>query len=193
MPATRPHVDREVKQAEILDAAETLLLRDGYDATTMVAVARAAGVANNAIYWYFPGKDEVLAAVLRRRQARALAELEHIGPGSVEKRVRALLAQLDQVAMLTATVHERARRSEAVADQHRSFHKVAEQYLDAGFRSEGLTGQNASRAAAAIMAMVEGIHLHEPHRDVASRDRLIMWTLRRLLASAKKPAAARAR
>ncbi len=33
-----------------MDAADELLLRDGYDATTMAASARAAGVASNAVY-----------------------------------------------------------------------------------------------------------------------------------------------
>lgn len=68
MPSNRQHIDRDAKAAEILDAAESLLLSDGYEATTMAAIARGAGVSNNAVYWYFPGKDELLAAVLRRRR-----------------------------------------------------------------------------------------------------------------------------
>ena len=64
MPANRPHVDRDAKAAEILDAAEVLLLSDGYEAMTMASVARAAGISSNAVYWYFPSKDELLAAVL---------------------------------------------------------------------------------------------------------------------------------
>jgi AcrR family transcriptional regulator len=73
MPATRPHLDRDLKRKQILDTAEKLFLRDGFEATAMAAVARRAGIANNAVYWYFPSKDDLLAAVLQRRQERALA------------------------------------------------------------------------------------------------------------------------
>jgi AcrR family transcriptional regulator len=191
VPATRPHVDRDVKRAEILDAAETRLLRDGYEDTAMAAIARDAGVANNAVYWYFTSKDELLAAVLQRRQERGLEELEARAPATVEDRVLGLLAQLDEVANLTAAVHDRAARSEAVAGTHERFHQLAERFLGAGFRDAGLAAADAKRASAAVMAMVEGIHLHEPERDPASRDRLILWTLRRLVAPAGRRRASR--
>jgi AcrR family transcriptional regulator len=182
MPATRPHLDRDAKRAEILDAAEPLLLRHGYDETTMAAVAQAARVASNAVYWYFPSKDDLLAAVLRRRQERALAAVAERGDDDLEQRVSALLAQLDQVANLTASVHDRARHSDAVAEVHRAFHTAADAYLQTAFRDAGLARADATRAAGAIMAMVEGIHLHQRSRDRSARDRLIGWTLRRLVA-----------
>ena len=189
MPATRTDLDRDIKRGEVLDAAETLLLRDGYDDTTMAEVARAAGVANNSVYWYFASKDELLAAVLRRRQERALAEIADLATSSLEGRVLALLAQLDQVASLTAAVHERARHNTAVADMHQAFHATAERELGKGFRDAGLRPQEARRAAATIMAMIEGIHLHEKTRDPAARNRLILWTLHRLVAASADGAA----
>ena len=32
-----------------------------------------------------------------------------------------------------------------------------------------------------MMALVEGIHLHEPDRDTAARDDLVLWTFHRLV------------
>jgi AcrR family transcriptional regulator len=189
MPATRPDLHRDTKRREILDAAETLLLRDGYANTTMAAIARAARVANNSVYWYFPSKDDLLAAVLQRRQERALAEVADVATSGLEQRVLALLAQLDQVAILTAAVHERARHNPAVADMHRAFHATAERELGAGFRDAGLRPQDAGRAAAAIMAIIEGIHLHEEKRDPVARNRLILWTVDRFLATSADRAA----
>jgi AcrR family transcriptional regulator len=180
MPATRPHLDRDAKHAEILDAAEALLLRDGYDATAMAAIARRAGVANAAVYWYFPSKDDVLAAVLQRRQERAVASPEFTR-GSLDERVVAMLGQLDEVANLTAAVHERSNHSAAVAEVHSSFHAAAERLLQAEFRTAGLSAGDARRGAAALMAVVEGIHLHERQRDPAARNELVLWTLHRLL------------
>jgi AcrR family transcriptional regulator len=182
MPATRPHIDRDVKKGEILDAAEKLLLRDGYDATTMAAIAREAGVANNAVYWYFPSKDDVLASVLERRLTLVLANLADSPSAGFEEQVRSLLAELDEVAKLTAAVHERSKHSAAVSEMHRRFHREADRYLTTSFRDAGLNRADAGRAAAAIMAMVEGVHLHEPDRDSAARDHLVLWALGRMTA-----------
>jgi AcrR family transcriptional regulator len=180
MPATRPHLDRDIKRKQILDAAENLLLTNGFDATTMASVAGRAGVANNAVYWYFPSKDELLAAVLRRRQEQALAKLPPLAATTLEEQITAMLAELDQVAILTATVHERAEQSTAVAEMHEAFHSAADGLLRSLFREAGLDEADAGQAAKAMMAMIEGIHLHERSRDTAARDDLVLWTLHRL-------------
>jgi AcrR family transcriptional regulator len=180
MPATRPHLDRDLKRKQILDAAEKLFLRNGYEATAMAAVARRAGVANNAVYWYFPSKDDLLAATLQRRQERALAQLPDPAISTPKERILAMLTQLDQVAKLTATVHERARHSTAIAETHEAFHAAADRLLQGLFRDAGLDTSDATHAAKAMMALVEGIHLHEPDRDTAARDDLVLWTFHRL-------------
>ncbi len=180
MPATRPHLDRDLKRKQIVDAAEKLLLRSGYEATTMAAVARRAGVANNAVYWYFPSKDDLLAAVLQRRQERVLVELPEPATATPEEQILAMLAQLDRVANLTATVHERAKHSIAVAEMHKAFHGAADRLLQSLFRDAGLGEDDATQAAKVMMAVVEGIHLHEMSRDIAARNDLVLWTLHRL-------------
>jgi AcrR family transcriptional regulator len=186
MPATRPHLDRDLKRKQIVDAAEKLFLCNGYEATAMAAVARRARVANNAVYWYFPSKDDLLAAVLQRRQERALAELPAPATSTAEEQVLALLAQLDQVATLTAAVHERAKLSTAVAETHAAFHRAADRLLQSIFRDAGLDEDDATQAAKAIMALVEGIHLHETSRDSAARNDLVLWTVRRIAPGARR-------
>ena len=183
MPANRPHVDRDAKAAEILDAAESLLLKDGYDSTTMAAIASRAGVSSNAVYWYFPGKDELLAAVLRRRQERGFARLDEAPPAPLEDRALAVLGELDAIANLSAAVHERARHSAAVAEVHEDFHAEIGRRVRLGFEAAGLESRDARLAAAAIIAIVEGVHLHDEDRDSEARDELVLWTLRRLLAT----------
>ena len=180
MPATRRHLHRDLKRKQILDAAEKLFLRDGYEATAMAEVARRAGVANNAVYWYFPSKDDLLAAVLARRQELALESMPGRETLTPEEQVLTMLAQLDQVAKLTATVHERAQHSAAVADMHEAFHATADRLMRRLFQDAGLDSNDAAQAAKAMMALVEGIHLHEPDRDTAARDDLVLWTLHRL-------------
>ena len=72
MPRNHRDVDREVKRDAIEQAAADLMLRHGYEATSMAAVADKAGVATNTVYWYFRNKDELLIAVLDRVVAEAL-------------------------------------------------------------------------------------------------------------------------
>jgi AcrR family transcriptional regulator len=179
MPANRPHLDHDAKAAQIAEAAESLLLRDGFESTTMAAIAGAAGVSTNAVYWYFPSKDELLAAVLSRRQEQALSRLDAGADSSLLERTRAALAELDSVASLTAAVHERAKHSDAVAEVHEDFHATVDRRLRAGFERAGLAEADARMAAAAIVAIVEGIHLHDAPHDPAARDELVLWALRR--------------
>ena len=51
-------------RARIVDAAARLFVDDGYVATTIEAVADAAGVAVQTVYYVFGTKRNLLAAVL---------------------------------------------------------------------------------------------------------------------------------
>jgi AcrR family transcriptional regulator len=183
MPRNHQHIDRAAKTARILDAAEELLLRDGYDATTMAAIARAAGVANNAVYWYFPGKDDLLAAVLERRLERAATRADVETDQPLLARAMSALAELDAVSVLTSTVHERAKCSPAVASVHQAFHDILSERATEGLKSAGMSDDDARMAAAAVIAVIEGIHLHEPARDPDSRNHLVGWLIQRLTAT----------
>ncbi len=66
MPKTRHAVDRDEKVEEILAIAERRLRDGGFEALSVAAIARELGVAQNAIYWYFPSKDHLFVAVLER-------------------------------------------------------------------------------------------------------------------------------
>jgi AcrR family transcriptional regulator len=184
MPANRPHLDRDAKAAQIVDAAEGLLLQDGFEATTMAAIARGAGVSSNAVYWYFPSKDDVLAAVMRRRQDRAMARADAETDVSLAERARAALAELDEVANLSVAVHERAKHSPAVAAVHEYFHAAVDERLRGVFEAAGLAESDAKMATAATVAIVEGVHLHDAPRDPAARDELVLWALRRFAGDA---------
>lgn len=59
----------------VLGAARELFLRDGYAATSLVAVARHAGFSTGAVYSNFPGKLGLALEVLREIEAERVAEL----------------------------------------------------------------------------------------------------------------------
>src|SRR5712691_5857363 len=64
MPRTRSELERDAKVAEIVEAAERRLHEGGYEALSVAAIARELGLAQNAIYWYFPSKDHLFVAAL---------------------------------------------------------------------------------------------------------------------------------
>ncbi len=51
----------------LLDAAELLMIEDGYAAVTYRAVATRAGVTPALVQYYFPTLDDLLLAMIRRR------------------------------------------------------------------------------------------------------------------------------
>lgn len=63
----------------MLDAAERLMARDGYEAATVAAVVEEAGIPASSIYHYFGSKEGVLLAVMERGAERffeALPDLD---------------------------------------------------------------------------------------------------------------------
>jgi AcrR family transcriptional regulator len=58
----------------ILDAAERLFAKSGFAATTIKAIARAAGVNSALLYYYFADKEALYRAVLEREMRLLAAE-----------------------------------------------------------------------------------------------------------------------
>lgn len=58
------------RRKKLLDAAERLILEQGFDAMSVAALATAAGIGKGAVYLEFTGKHEILDAVLQRANLR---------------------------------------------------------------------------------------------------------------------------
>ncbi|HTX78513.1 MAG TPA: helix-turn-helix domain-containing protein [Longilinea sp.] len=58
--------DNDERHQQILDAAATVIVRQGYDKTTMNDIAEEAGASRRTVYLYFKGKEELLEALLYR-------------------------------------------------------------------------------------------------------------------------------
>ncbi|MCZ6692006.1 MAG: TetR/AcrR family transcriptional regulator [Planctomycetota bacterium] len=61
---------------KIVKAAEDLLYRRGYHATSIGAIARAAGVPKGSLYNHFKGKSDLAAHLMDRFADRAISQLE---------------------------------------------------------------------------------------------------------------------
>jgi AcrR family transcriptional regulator len=60
----------EATRAAIFEAALELFREKGFDATTMQDIAVRAGVVKSAAYYYFPGKEAIIAAYYQIVQTR---------------------------------------------------------------------------------------------------------------------------
>lgn len=66
--ARRTRLAPAARKARILDRAAAVILAEGLGAATMERLARDEGVSKGLVYTYFPTRDAVLAALLRREQ-----------------------------------------------------------------------------------------------------------------------------
>ena len=124
----------------MLDAATTLFLRDGYGATSLEAVAAAAGVSKRTLYARFAGKADLLRVVVARLVARWLPAFD-TGLDRASGLEAALLAAA-RVMLATALVPEALALHRLVVAEIGRFPELARvlQESGAGIGLERLTG-----------------------------------------------------
>jgi AcrR family transcriptional regulator len=66
--------DARDRRSRILDGARAAFLRFGFERSSMADIAAGAGVSRTALYHYFPGKEEVLRAVVDELHAKSLSD-----------------------------------------------------------------------------------------------------------------------
>jgi AcrR family transcriptional regulator len=115
VPKTRQAIARDEKIEEILAIAEERLREGGYEALSVAGIARELGVAQNAIYWYFPSKDHLFVAVLERLLREIAARKPSKAVGEVE-RILWFTDQFRVFSDLRGAMNERARSSPVVAN-----------------------------------------------------------------------------
>jgi TetR/AcrR family transcriptional regulator len=128
--ATTPRQRRkEARPQELLDAALELFVEKGFAATRSEEVAALAGVSKGTLYLYYPSKEELLKAVIRRTISAEIAEgvdivRNHEGPTA---------------ELLTYLIHEWWRRigqtkasgiCKLVMAEVRNFPEIAQFYLE---------------------------------------------------------------
>lgn len=91
--ARPPLGSRQVMRDAILDAANELLGRYGYNKMTVDDLAAEVGIGKGTIYLHFPSKEEVVLSTIDRMVDRLLVKLAEIaeGPGSVSSRLESML------------------------------------------------------------------------------------------------------
>jgi AcrR family transcriptional regulator len=75
---------------EVLDAALDLFARNGFAATRMDDIAKAAGLSKAAIYLYFPSKADVFKALVETRIVSLRNEIAMVGHAMMDDPVAGL-------------------------------------------------------------------------------------------------------
>lgn len=106
--------DTDERQQQILNAAAAVIVRLGYDKTTMSDIADEAGVSRGTVYLYFKGKEELFEALFYREwtlYAQTWLECIEADPrgGTIGGHYRALFRAIDSRPLI-ASLMRRDRR-----------------------------------------------------------------------------------
>jgi AcrR family transcriptional regulator len=156
-----------IKREAILDAALEVFSQVGFQGSTLREIARKCGVSHQSLMHYFPSKQELLIAVLHRRDERlrrhfadpsglavgeliALAEYNASAPGHIE---------LFSAAAAEATAADHPGH-EYYAQFYRSLVSSMTVYLtiadEHGMLRPGISPEIAARV---LLALVDGLQL----------------------------------
>lgn len=116
--ATRRQADARERQARVLEAAAGLFVEQGYGATSIAQIARAAGVSPQSVYATFESKAGVLEAALGAARTGGEADRMHQMPAAEAVRHEPdLRARTSMVAALLRAGYDRSARLIAIVEQ----------------------------------------------------------------------------
>ena len=177
MPRPSKAVDR---RRQIVRGLMRAMAKRGYAGAPVSAIAREAGLTAGLVHYYFESKQDILLAVLRAIHATALERFEwrlSRAGGDPWKRLFALTDALLEndasseadvaaacwVAIAAEAIHEASVRREyevLLEDLGRRLQRLLREVLAA----EGRSTRNVKALAAAVAALVHGVH----HLDAAA-------------------------
>jgi TetR/AcrR family transcriptional regulator, cholesterol catabolism regulator len=182
VPRTRSELERDAKVSEIVEAAEQRLREGGYEALSVAAIARELGLAQNAIYWYFPSKDHLFVAALEGTLRKIVARKpRHEEAGSVE-RILWFTDQFQELSELTGAMNERARDSQVVADFVEELDALLSRMLSNALRDH-VPAEELPVAVEVFRATVEGTFVKGLNKR--ARRKVLTFALERLMSKAR--------
>lgn len=75
-----PRMPPQQRREQLLDAALTVIIEQGYEGISIEAIARTAGVTRPVIYDHFPNLAQLLRALIDREEQSALEQLAAVVP-----------------------------------------------------------------------------------------------------------------
>lgn len=157
----------QAKREAILDAALTVFGQSGFHGASLREIARECGVSHQSLMYYFPTKDELLLAVLRRRDERLRRHFDDDGGMSVGELVGLAEANVEMPGVIqlfnTASAESTSPDHPAhgyYADFYERIVGSTSRYLavaeEHGLLRPGYTAESAARV---VLAVQDGLQL----------------------------------
>ena len=128
----------EAKESSILDAAEKIFARVGFDGAKVSEIARAASVAEGTVYLYYKNKQDLLAGVVGRFWTQLTLGAEAAIEPDVTTREQLeqlghyhLNSILDQFEVVSLTYRARPQQEQDL-DQVREYVRVFDRIMQRG-------------------------------------------------------------
>jgi AcrR family transcriptional regulator len=162
-----------LRREQIVRATIRCLAREGYTRLTMKKVARAAGVSQGILHYYFTDKRAMLAATLTtvsRDLDRRVAAAQSRATRDPAARLRALVRACLEVAVRRPEfwvvflefwgemVHDRRLR-EVNAEVYTRTRKLIGRLIADGVRTGHFRAVDPERAAGVVLGLVDGVSL----------------------------------
>lgn len=156
------------KALQALAAAKVIFLESGFDAATMDAIAREAGISKATLYAYFAGKEELFEALIRN-ECRAVNARLYVPDLENES----VAAELEKVA----TNFRRLFTQKQGLDLYRIIVPVAPRFprLAQVFYEEG-PGTSLGQCTRYFEALNQSGRLRTPDPEIAARQFLALVT-----------------
>lgn len=182
----RPTLDQaNLIEAEILSAATLLFRARGYDATSMEAVAGAAGISKRTLYLRYRSKEALIKAVIEDRVAQwaKTASLNDIGLSDDFKTRMVQHARTLAHALGDKEIRDFSRLVDQIST---IFPEFAKFFYDVGYRYEldflaaeirrgtanaGVPAKNPERVAQLLLNMIIGWrNTEDPIRELSAAE-----------------------
>jgi AcrR family transcriptional regulator len=169
MPKNKREIDHSVKKLAICTIAYNLFVEQGYEGTSMAAIAEALGVSQNTLYWYFSNKDQLLMDVVDARIQSVMQGYSLLQDGSVSGRLQWLLDQVHGSGALINVVHGRVSASPEVRQWHQGLHQKLQGLFTERLVTRGVPAAQADVIVQTAMFAFEGVATHPTSSDSAAK------------------------
>jgi AcrR family transcriptional regulator len=187
----------QARRQQILDAAATCFVREGFHGTSISTISKAAGMSAGHIYHFFESKEAIIGALVQRKLERSLEIVlqfeseEDLFQAMIDRVEMGLKEKTDlDTAALEVEILAEAARNPAVARIVRAADAAKRERLCALHRdarqARGMGLADADAAIEVLMALFDGLSARvicHPDLDKSAVLPMLQAALRTLLAA----------
>jgi AcrR family transcriptional regulator len=167
----KEELEQERRQ-QILEAAETVFSRQGFNDARMDDIVAESGLSKGALYWYYKSKDAIIMALLDRVFLAQMKTVEDMidAEGSAEEKLRVFtraavtdIRHFERFMTLgyefVALATRRKEVREKIKGYYRSYTEILAPIIEQGIAEDEFDDVDPRKTALTIIGLYEGITL----------------------------------